>query len=251
MNLKAQIKHIEGKSLAWRRLAVLFKEESIYELIKALRIYSRKGYFEYEVKISSGYYDWINARRDIKFRTDVFKSSHDWVSQFYRDPYSLSIKSELPLSEKEINEVVEKLPPDVAEKYLLFSLTYKNQDKFMKLVSSLLDENSADEDILYPPVQYRGLEIVGEEISFNKTPIEMGYHHRQAMRIFIEKKDEPCDYEDFKDDEAEIFIKSIREYANINHTIRGLIYDLRTELNDATGKRLIEKHEKGGWYLDI
>ncbi|HEV2412499.1 MAG TPA: hypothetical protein VGS28_01680 [Candidatus Saccharimonadales bacterium] len=251
MNLKAQVKHIEGKSLAWRRLAVFFREESIYELIKTLGIYSRKGYFEYELRISSGYYDWTQARRDIQFRTDVFQPSLGFKGLYQQDPYGLHVKGKLPLSEKEINEVVEKLPPDIAEKYLLFSLTNINQGKFMKLISKLLDENSADDDIFYPPVQYRELKVDGDGIYYKNKPFEMDYPHRQAMRILIEKKGKPCDYEDFKDDDAGIFIKSIREYPNINHTIRNLIYELRGELLINTGKRLIENHEKGGWYLDI
>jgi len=60
---------------------------------------------------------------------------------------------------------VEKLPADIAEKYLLFSLTNINQVEFIKLISTLLDENSTDDDIFYPPVQYRGLKIVGEVIT--------------------------------------------------------------------------------------
>ena len=251
MNIDAQIKNIDGKKLAWHKLALLLGEKSLYELIKKLRIYSREeDYFDYEVTLVSEYFDWTQARRDIQFRTDVFKP-FDPIGLLQSDPCGLRVKADIPLSEKELNEVIEKLPLDIAERYLRFALVNINQDEFVRFVAGLMGKNNTDKDIFYKPVRYGGIEIDGSTISFNGKPFEMGYHHRQAMRVFVEKQGGSCDYDDFKDDDAEIFTKSLREYPNINHTIRGLIYDLRKELFDATGERLIENHKNGGWYLDI
>ena len=111
MNIDAQIKNIDGKKLAWHKLALLLGEKSLYELIKKLRIYSREeDYFDYEVTLVSEYFDWTQARRDIQFRTDVFKP-FDPIGLLQSDPCGLRVKADIPLSEKEVLDLLLKVKP--------------------------------------------------------------------------------------------------------------------------------------------
>jgi hypothetical protein len=250
MNLNAQVKNINGKKLAWHQLALFFGEKSPYGLIKALRHYSREGFFRFEITLMTEYFDEQRARQEVPLHTDVLNPI-DPFGAMRNASHPLSFNDGTTLSESQIDEVTRMLPRDMIDQYLRFTLNIIDQAMLVKLVSKLTGENAVEEDAFYRPVVYHGLAIEGSVISFRKKPFKMGLHHREAMRILIEKKGGVCTYDDFKDDDAGIFTKTLSEYSNINHTIRGLIYDLRTELTLATGKQLIENSDNGGWYLDI
>jgi len=177
---------VKNKLLSKRELDRYFTPGSLDELIFTLREYARIGYLRFEVILSSDYFKWEQAHRDVMLNADALlpidpffvaqKSTHGLY------PPHDKAKSESPLSRAEINNVISKLPNDMAEKYLQFKLTDVDREKLRSIVAArpiVKDEDSE-------PLEYAGLRIYDTEVTYLDEPIKLAYKERHVLRVFME-----------------------------------------------------------------
>lgn len=248
MKLMSTLRRLENKAVSAPELNRYFRTKSLDDLLLTLRRCKRDGYFVFETILSAEYEEWQHSRREVLLRTDGLKPV-DPFGLLQRDTYGLGVEVNSPLSETQIIEVISKLPPEMAERYLRFKLHSIDESKLYELIASRVKAKSIDEDEFYDRVEYNGLVADGSEITYNGERIKMGFQHRQVVRVFIDKEGKACTLEDFTDHVAGVFTRG--SYPNIHHTLRNLIYEVRNELKAVIGKDPISNSNSDGWYLDI
>lgn len=243
MELSPTFYRLENKTKSARELARYVGAKSPSELLLTLRRLSREGYLKFEVMLSGEYYEQDSAHTKLLLRADVL-THPDPFGALQRDVYGLGVKSETVLSEKEILEVMGKLPIDVAERYLKLRLRSMDKEKLHGLIKS----TGADKDEYADRVEYNGLVADGAEITYYGEPIEMGFQHRQAVRLLLKKQGGLCSKGDFTKN-VDIFTGD--SYSDIDATLRNLLYELRKKLTAVIGKNCIKNTPSEGWYLKI
>lgn len=86
MEVATLIRRLENKTLSKHKLGRYFGTKSLEDLLLNLRKLRRDGYFNFEVMLSSEYFDREQAHRDVLLRTDVLEH-YDPFSTMQRDTY--------------------------------------------------------------------------------------------------------------------------------------------------------------------
>jgi hypothetical protein len=241
---------VENKVLTKTQLNPYFNAASLEALIFDLREYGRNGYFEFEITLSPEYLDWERAHHDIMLNLDALKPPDGLLGVFQTNPYALTvpdskIKNKTPLLRNEVNEVVRRLPNDMAEKYLRFKLMRLDRDKIRKALASQPKNTrtSAGETL-----KYNGLVIKGTEVSYLGQPIYLSFQQLQALRVFMKKPEILRTKDIFKED-PDVFTGE--DYHNIDETLGKLVPAMHAKLKKVIGKKCIYNVPKNGWLLRI
>jgi hypothetical protein len=132
MKLTASPLAIKDRFVPWAIIAQYFDAHSLHALVLALWRHRRSGYFAYDVTLSAEYIDWEDTRRSVVLRTDVLEPIDPFgalkIGKYRLNHLYSKILNKTPFTDDEINEVIEKLPADMAERYLLFRITNIDQD---------------------------------------------------------------------------------------------------------------------------
>lgn len=249
MDMKIQMElppifyRLENKVVPARELARYLDAKSPSELLLALRRLERESYLKFDVMLSGEYYKQGNAHTKLLLREDVL-THPDPFGVLQRDTYGLGVKSDAVLSEKEILEVMGKLPVDATERYLQLRLHSMDKEKLRELIKPA----GADKDEYADRVEYKGLVADGAKITYYEEPIEMGFQQRQVLRLLLENQGEPCSKGDFTKN-VDIFTGD--SYSSVDASLRNLIYEVRKKLKAVIGKNCIKNKPSEGWYLEL
>lgn len=116
-----------------------------------------------------------------------------------------------------------------------------------ELIKAQQKARGADEDEFYDRVEYNDLVVDGVEVAYKDAPIDgLGFQHRQALRLLINKKGKLCFKDEFTNPEAGIFNSSPRD-----HALRNLIYEIRKALRAVVGQNCIISTPGEGWSLKL
>ncbi len=240
---------VKNKLLSKRELDRYFTAGSLDELIFVLREYARRGYLDFEITLSPDYFKWEQAHRDVMLNADALLPMEPFfIAQ--RTTHGLyapddKARDASPLSRTEINEVIRKLPNDMAEKYLRFKLTNINRERLSELVAPRPVQQ--DEDI--EPLKYAGLRIYDTEVTYLGEPIRLAYKERHLLRVFMENAENLLTASKFLRD-PEIFNEG-KDYINPQRYVSQLISSVRLKLVKIVKQPCIVNENKEGWKLVI
>jgi hypothetical protein len=244
----------QNKDLSKRELDRYFNVISLEDLVFTLYQFATRGYFKYEVTLSSEYLDWEEAHTHAMLDTSPLKPT-DPFGALRQPKHHLAIlgrevKTDVPLSAAEISEVIRVLPTDMAERYLRFKLINIDQKKLRDVVAAQSELiHSADKDEDYTTLKYHGLVADGAEITYLGDPIQMGFQQRQLLRAFLERPEALLAPDVFTDN-PEIFNPK-KLYPKINQTLSKLISEVHRILQGAIGEECIFNTPSEGWSLRI
>jgi hypothetical protein len=239
---------VKSKLLSKRELDRYFTKGSLDELIFTLREYARRGYLDFEVILSPDYFKWEQAHRDVMLNADALLPIEPFfVAQ--RTTHGLyppdKAKSASPLSRAEINNVIGKLPNDMAERYLQFKLTDVDREKLRSIVAPrpvVKDEDSE-------PLEYAGLRIDGIDVTYLGEPIRLAYKERHLLRVFLEKEGGLVYPDDLLRDPE--IISDTKDYKDPRARVSKLVSAVRLKLVEKVHQPCIINENKEGWKLVI
>lgn len=249
MNIEAIVRRLNNRIVSAGVLNRYFDTKSVDELLQELRRLANDDYLEFEVSLSTEYFDWQNAHRNVILANDInYGTNLGYESLDKQDINGLSINSSRSLEYEEVVEVVRKLPLSIANQYLRFKLRNIDSERFIKLLTK---RNEADDDAFYDRVEYNGLVVDGAEIWYRGEAIKMSFGHRQAVRLLVSKRGGLCYRDEFTDRHASIFKHPAAHYKDINATLRKLIGEIRKELAIVIKNDCIENEPGEGWRLKL
>lgn len=249
MELTASPLAIQDKYVPWTIIAQYFDASSIHELLLAMSRHRRAGYYDYAIRLSPKYIDWEDAEYARRFRTDVLEPIDPFgvlkLGRYRLNSLYDKIRSGTPLTENELDDVLDKLPIEMTERYLLFQVTDVDVDRIAEIVAPRPVEPDAE----FVTVAYRGLESSGSVITFRGKKLVMPFQHRQVVRLLIERKGGLCTEDEFLDRYASIFEGD--NYADPHRTLVQLMSAVRLKLKAAVGYNCIENTRGEGWSLNL
>ncbi len=240
---------VENKVLSKDQLDPYFDAASLEALIFDLRQYERTGDLAFEITLSDEYLDWERARHDVVLNLDALKPVGLLVVS-QTNPYSLNvpdskIKSKTPLLRNEVNEVVRRLPNDMAEKYLRFKLMRLDREKIRQVLASRSKKAPTGAGEI---LKHNGLMIKGTEVTYLGQPIYLGFQQLQVLRVFMQKPDALRTKDTFKEN-PDIFAGD--DYPDLDNTLSKLVAATHTKLKKVIGKKSIYSVPSEGWLLRI
>lgn len=243
---------VKNKWLSKHDLDRYFTAGSLDELIFALREYARNGYLGFEVALSLDYFKWEKAHRDVVLNADALLPPEPFfVAQ--RSTHgldSLRDKAEkgTPLTRFEVNDVIGKLPNDLAEKYLRFSLYNIDRDALQEILAAAPNDKPGNKRKAYAALEYNRLMVKDAEVSYHGKLIHMGFQQQQVLRVFMKNPEQLRTKDEFLDD-PDIFTRG--NYPDIDATLSKLIAATRAKLKKVVGQNCIYSKPNDGWILRI
>lgn len=184
------LRRLENKVISVRELSRYLGTKSLDDLLLTLRRLAHEDYCGYDVTLCAEYFEWQRAHRDVIFENDIlYPFDYTYKAMRERDTYGLSVKANKPLAEKEVAEIIQKLPPDLAEKHLRFKLTNIDQEKLYEFVMTQQKTSSTNKDEYYDRIKHNGLVVDGVEVTYNDEPVATSFQHRQTLRLLMKKKE--------------------------------------------------------------
>lgn len=241
-------KKIINKYVSSRELERYFGNSSVGALVVALRQGLLEGFFNFDITLDPGYIEWGEAKHKAQFPVDFSGSNLGYVRlpRYKFEDLSSKIISGEPLSGSEVQKVIGGLPHDIIEKYLRVRLHSLDYDKLKKIVSPKKKSHKKD---TYVRIERDGLIIDGATVSYNDKLIDMGFQHRQVLRVFLEHYGYLVEHNTFIND-RDIFSKE--DYRkDLNVRIGQLISELHNKLRAAIGEDCISNIPSEGWTLKI
>lgn len=252
MKLNCPPQSLENRSVRKHELDKYFINTSLEHLVRVLAHMRRIGCLDYEITLDKAYVEMLKNRDAVLTRSDVLVNAPKPLGDYVNDEYGLGslhrkISSSEPLSDSDVMLISSKLPSEMKENMLSFKLTNIDWEALEELISDY-PANSTEEDAL-DKVEYNGLVVDGAVVSYKGKIINVGYQHRQVIRMLVEQQGGICTKDDFMDDYVGIFNRD--NYANVEITLRKLISAVRNDLKTATGKDCITNIPSEGWRLSL
>src|SRR5690606_32956957 len=92
------------------------------------------------------------------------------------------IEAGTSLAQQEVVDVMQKLPNNLAEKYLMFTLTNIDYEKTHELV---ITRPASEVDEHDDRIECNDLIIDGAEVTYQGVPVHMQLRQRQALRLLM------------------------------------------------------------------
>lgn len=243
-------KKLENKALRKLDLEIYVGAYSMDNLRRLLNLYSRQGYFKLEVSLSSEYFKMQQDHRDVQLRADVLEH-FDPFGTSRRDPYGLETKADTLLSEKQIIEVVDKLPQNLVEQYLNFKLSEINLDKLNEYIK-------AHPMSVRHPAMFKGYKLYSHDgliatdidLTYLGEPFKMNPQYERVLLILLRNYDNWCDIDDFTEPVDGIFRDKSRK--DIDASVRKTISAMHIQLRKVVGYDcVLNKATEGRWKLKL
>lgn len=241
---------VASKSLPKRDLEIYIGAYSMDNLRRWLNLYSRQGYFKIEVSLSSEYFKMQQDHCDIQLRADVLKHC-DPFGALQRDPYGLTVKADMPLSETQIIEVIDKLPQDLAQQYLEFKFSKINVDKINEYLV-------ANPIAAHHPTIFKGHKLFSHDgmvatdvgFTYNGDPFSLNPQYERVLLVLLRNYNNWCYLDDFTAPEDSIFRD--KTHKDIDSSIRKTISATHLQLIDVVGYECIFNNPSlGSWKLKL
>jgi hypothetical protein len=247
---------IEGKLKSFYELKQYFGVSSADELLLALRALRREGLFDFEVLISKEYLKWEDAHLTLQLRADVLKPVNQFgmlqiISKYKMALLYPKIKAKQALTESEINDSLQKLPPDMVGKYFQFKITSIDWVNLgIYATSNMLKTRQKKTFSCLPPTEYKGLKYEDSQIFYLGEVIPMRKQFKNVLRVLIDKEGSTCWPSDFYNTRAEIFPHS--NYDDDDGNLRKYISGAHNKLRAVVkNKEFIKNVSEAGWKLII
>ena len=241
-------KKIVNKYVSSRELKRYFGDSPVEALVVALRQGLSEGLFGFDITLDPDYIEWGEAWHKAQFPVDFSGSDLGYVRslRYKFEDLSYKIISGESLSENEIQRIIGELPRDITEKYLRFRLCSLDYDKLKKIVSPKKKSHKKD---TYVRIERDGLVIDGATVFYNDKLIDMGFQHRQVLRVLLEHYDHLVEHDTFINN-RDIFSKE--DYKkDLKERIGQIISEVHNKLRIAIGEDCISNTQSEGWTLKI